>query len=198
MKDDTPYRERPQGQIAAEQRCMAAIFAHATPVDFIFEAFGGLGNTAQIMHERFAQAVILASDLDAGCVDIYNEKFKSNHANCVQSDALALLRTVQNFPHWGASLDFNRFTIMDVFGRPETKWKTNLIEAIIERRPDWIQITDSAARYLHFHYQRYGCKLDISDYIYTLSQAMNERWGLNYVTHCGFYAANYLLLTPAR
>lgn len=176
---------------------MRAIFARAPGVNFIFEAFGGLGITAKVMVERFPNAHILAADLDGECVELYNSVLSKN-ANCIQSDALDLLRTVQNFPPWGASLDFNRFTIMDVFGRPEGKWKTDLIEAVIERRPAWIQITDSAVRYLHFHHRRYGCKPDPEDYIQTLSQAMDDRWGLNYVTHSSFYAASYLLLTPSR
>lgn len=198
MKDNTPYRERPQGQIAREQECMRAIFAHAPPIDFIFEAFGGLGITAQVMSERFPQATILSADLDAGCVDLYNQTLKHTKANCIQSDARTLLSTIRNFPVWGASLDFNRFTIMDVFGRPESQWKVDLIEAVLDHRPAWVQLTDSAVRYLHFHYKRYGCNLDREDYIQTLCCALDERWGLKLAAHSQFYAASYLLLTPGE
>jgi len=198
VKDNTPYRERPQGQIAREQKCMRAIFAQAPPIDFIFEAFGGLGITAQVMSERFPQATILAADLDAGCVDLYNQTLKHTNASCIQSDARTLLGTIRNFPVWGASLDFNRFTIMDVFGRAESRWKVDLIEAVLDHRPTWIQLTDSAVRYLHFHAERYGCEPNITDYTRVLVQALNERWGLNYVTHSNFYAASYLLLTPGE
>lgn len=177
---------------------MTAIFAQAQPVDFIFEAFGGLGKTAQIMIDRFPSTPILAADLDAGCVDIYNQALRDSRANCIQSDALKLLRTIERFSSWGASLDFNRFTIMDVFGRKESQWKIDLIEAVIERQPAWIQLTDSAVRYLHFHHARYGCEPNVEDYLHKLSTALNERWGLNCVTHSNFYAASYLLLTPGE
>jgi len=199
MKDNTPYRERPQREITREQQCMRVIFARAQPVDFIFEAFGGLGMTAQVMSEQFPVAKILASDLDADCVEIYNKELSWAHADCIQSDALALFKTIRNFPNrWGASLDFNRFTIMDVFGRKESQWKVDLIEAVVERQPTWIQLTDSAVRYLHLNAKRYGCNPDPVDYIHTLSQSLYERWGLNYVIHSGFYAASYILLTPTR
>lgn len=202
MKDNTPYRERPQGQIVAEQECMRAIFARAAPVSFIFEAFGGLGKTAQIMAQRFPTTRILAADIDAGCVEAYNLDMAETYADCINSDALKLLKTVdfRRLPaehDWGASLDFNRFTIMDVFGRRESQWKVDLIEAVVERGPRWIQLTDSAVRYLHFHHKRYGCELDPNDYIRKLATALHERWGLNYVVHRSFYAASYLLLTSA-
>jgi len=196
MKDSTPYRERPVTEIAREQECMRAVFAYATPVPFIFEAFGGLGKTAQVMTERFPEVVITAADLDEECVKTYN-KLGLAHAICYPMDALDLLKTLK-FKEpglWGASLDFNRFTILDVYGRREGRWKIDLIEAVVERKPTWIQITDSAVRYLHLNYQKYYCQNNIDSYIQTLVEAMTERWGLYRVTHRNYYAASYLLLT---
>jgi hypothetical protein len=198
MRDNTPSRERPTKEIEREQQCMRSIFSHAQPVDFIFEAFGGIGKTAQVLAARFPHAAILAADLDADCVETYNRYLNGNNAVAIQSDALKLFASIKHFPqHWGASLDFNRFTIMDVFGRREGEWKTNLIENVLDYKPTWIQITDSAVRYLHFHYKRYGCKLDPDDYIAALNLALAERWGLRYVIHSRFYAASYVLLTPS-
>lgn|SRR5262245_32174574 len=180
---------------------MRSIFAGAPKVSFVYEAFGGLGRTARTLAERFAGVHILSADLDQGCVDSYNQFNQTNmYLRCVQMDARALLNSITHLPaDWGATLDFNRFTIMDVQGRKEGRWKIELINAVMARRPQprWVQVTDSAVRYLHLNAHRYGCDPEPKDYIRTLGRAMKHQWGLKLVGHSHYYAASYLLLTPS-
>ncbi len=74
MRDNTPYHLRPSGEIAREVKCMNEIFAQATPVKTVWEAFGGIGSTARVLSEKFQQAYIRACDLDPGCVMMYNSQ----------------------------------------------------------------------------------------------------------------------------
>jgi len=175
---------------------MRAIFAKALPVSFIFEAFGGIGKTAQVLAERFPSSRILAADIDEECVRLYND-LQLDYADCIHTDARTLLSQTCTLPYqWGVSLDFNRFTIMDLMDRREGQWKVDLIDAVVQRKPKWVQITDSAIRYLHLNYFRYGCVNPGSEeYIQVLSNRLNVRWGLTYQTHSCYYAASYLLLT---
>ena len=196
MRDDTPYRERPASEIEHERKCMCSIFAAAPPVSFIYEAFGGIGKTAQVLAELFPKVEVLSSETDAQCVKIYNDSRPTKRISCIHTDAQTLLSGIRQPPNkWGASLDFNRFTLMDLEGRREGKWKVDLIAAVMERKPAWIQVTDSAIRYLHLNYERYGCKNTPKAYHTKLGHAFNKRWGLELAAVNHYFAASYLLLT---
>jgi hypothetical protein len=198
MKDDTPYRERPATEIEHEQKCMRSIFAAAPQVPFIFEAFGGLGKTAQVLAERFPKVQVLSSETDAECVQIYNTTRPTTRISCVHIDAMALLGGIRHPPRkWGASLDFNRFTLMDLQGRKEGQWKIDLIAAVVERKPAWIQVTDSAIRYLHLNHQRYGCQNTPKAYQSKVGRSFQKRWNFGLSAAAHYHAASYLLLTPS-
>ena len=196
MRDDTPYRERPASEIEHEQKCMRSIFAAAPPVSFIYEAFGGIGKTAQVLAERFPKVEVLSSETDAECVKIYNANSRTERIKCVHTDAMTLLSAIrQPANRWGASLDFNRFTLLDMKGRREGQWKVELIAAVMERKPAWVQVTDSAIRYLHLNYEKYGCANTPSSYHNKLARAFEKRWGLKLWCASYYHAASYLLLT---
>lgn len=157
MRDDTPYHLRPPTEVKREQACMREIFQKAPEAGYIYEAFAGMAVTAEVLRERFPRSVIVATDLDAQCVDTYNE---AGYGTAFQQDALDWVK--KNLPdeahHWGVSLDYNKFTLMDLRGDPgRANWKQALLKAVIKSRPAWVQITDSACRYLHLNAVRaYG------------------------------------------
>src|SRR4051812_7833479 len=120
MLDTTPYRDRPKAEIAQEVSCMRQIFEKAAPVKLIYEAFGGTGETARVLAKQFPEAKIVAFDLDGPCVRAYNRK---GHGKANKLDALVgLLEMERPTVEWGASLDYNRFTILDL-ERKEGAWK---------------------------------------------------------------------------
>ena len=195
MKDNTPYYDRPRTEIVREQNCMEAILASAPSVSYLWEAFGGLAVTAQVLRHRFPEAKQEAVDLDKRCVDEYNSKMNPA-ARCQLGDALDWLRLNPLPGGAGVSLDFNKFTVMDVSGK-RNKWKSNLVDLVVKSGPSWVQLTDSAVRYLHLNWSRYGCRdQSLSAYLEVLGRALKEKWGLEIDVKANHHAATYLLLKP--
>ena len=205
MTNATPYYDRPISEIALEAECMRFIFCSAAAVDEVWEAFGGIGATARVLHERFPRAYLRACDLDAQCVACYNalgaELFPLTAEcefagmECFQVDAAEGLSAYQPKGRWGASLDFNRLTLLDLRGRSAGKWKIDLIQKTIDKTPEWIQITDSAVGHLHLNWQTsYGLpnKL-LSTYIATFAQEIHRRWSFDLLAHANHARASYLL-----
>lgn len=199
MRDDTPYHLRPASEVKREQACMRAIFGKAPDVDYIWEAFAGMGVTAEVLRDRFPRAIIEATDLDEECVQTYNEK---GYGTAFQENALSHLKRVIPQPAraWGISLDYNKFTIFDLQGVREVtgeRWKLDLFRRVLAAEPAWIQLTDSACRYLHLNWRNYGLpKNDIGDYVDALWGAVRAQPGgrpYDLVDWAKHHAASYHL-----
>jgi len=157
MKDNTPYHLRPKKEIEQEVACMRQIFSQAPPVQFIYEAFGGIGATAAILRDKFPDAIFHAFDTDQKCCDLYN-KSAEGMAFCINKDAHVGLTGLRfDGSTLGAVLDYNRFTMLDL-ERKEGKWKMDLLNAVMERKPKWVEVTDSAVCYLGTNYKKYGLR----------------------------------------
>jgi hypothetical protein len=195
VRDDTPYRDRPEGEVRREQECMRRIFAAAPPVRLIWEAFGGLGKTAQVLSERFPQAEIQATEIDAACVDAYNRLSLPN-ATCYRASALEFGFSPAGRAH-GVSLDFNRLTLLDLWGRPEGCWKVGLVERALRTGPLWLQVTDSAASHMHLNWKKYDILVPtVEGYVGRFSRELRERWELRLLAWSGHSRATYMLFTP--
>lgn len=193
MSDKTPYWKRPAKEIEQEVACMRQIFRAARPVSFIYEAFGGVGATAAILREQFPTAIFHAFDLDARCCELYNRSAKGM-ALCVQSDAAVGLSKL-NFQGGtlGAVLDFNRFTLLD-FARPEGKWKRELLTAVMDRKPEWVEVTDSAVCYLKTNWKRYGLpEPTLAAYVEKLRVEFKARWRYDLKAWSNHRSATYTL-----
>ena len=177
---------------------MRQIFAAAPPVQFVYEAFGGIGATAAILREKFPDAIFHAFDLDQKCCDLYNRAAKGM-AFCVRADATEGLSKLRfEGGALGAVIDFNRFTIMDL-ERKEGAWKRGLLQSVMERKPAWVEVTDSAVCYLATNYKRYGLKeKSVEEYVDKLGVEFRERWGYGVQAWANHRAATYMLLEPAR
>ena len=196
MRDNTPYRERPASEIEHERKCMCAVFGAAPPVTFIYDAFGGISKTAHVMAERFPKAKVVSSETDLECVRLYNQSRLTERIECTHTDAMSLLSGIQKMPpNWGASLDFNRLTLLDLEGRREGRWKVDLIAAVVARNPSWIQVTDSAIRYLHLNHEKYKCANNAKAYQTKVGKTFQKRWGYGLAATSHYHAASYLLLT---
>lgn len=190
MRDDTPYHTRPASEVARERACMEQVLAAASPVPLVFEAFGGMAVTARVLRARFPRAKIWACDLDRQCVAEYNRVMDRN-ASCWEQDALEAVRGLRPGRCWGASLDYNQFTIMDLTTRDG--WRRELLSEVLGRRPDWFQLTDSAVRYLHLNFTRYGLRdRHLPTYVAALAAKFQ---GLGYALggYASHSAATYLL-----
>lgn len=193
MRDDTPYCDRPVTEQAREGACMEAVFTAAEAVPVIWEAFGGVGLTAGILRAEFPLAKITACEIDAECAAAYNA---AGHGECAQIDATKAPLPVD--VRWGASLDFNRFTLLDIDGRAGGRWKTELLDRVWGAQPTWIQITDSAIRYLHLNFSSYGLPAGdretlLTAYVALFAKAFMRQWGMKLVTYSGHSAATYML-----
>jgi len=194
VRDDTPYWKFPdQGPAERNRDPLLLALVSAAPVVRIFEAFGGLGFITRILTERFPEASIDSFDLDPECCRRYNALGLAR-AYCHQGDALEGLKG-QDWPSgdWGASLDYNKFTILDL-DRSEGKWKRELLFAVAERRPAWVQLTDSAVCHLSLNWSRYGlADKTLPLYLEQLVVRLGRPWKLQAYaarrTHC------YTLLT---
>lgn len=194
MRDDTPYRERPPAEVQREQDCMRAIFAVAPPVDRVFEAFGGLGRTAEVLVQRFPDVRVDSWELDAECVRRYNALGMSR-AWCNWGDATVAAQSWNPAESWGASLDFNRLTVMDLRGRRSGRWKVELMDILVSRGPLWFQLTDSAAPYIHLNWERYGLRSpSMVEYCRTLAREVRRRYpGYRRAAVAGHRSATYFL-----
>lgn len=191
MKSTTPYWTRPASQRDHKARCMGSILSRATPVPLIYEAFGGIGITATILSRLFPYSKIRSFDIDKKCVQFYNDQHIQN-ARALCEDSLLGFRTLKPTGEWAASLDFNLFTILDITRKRNRSYP--LLASVVERRPRWIQLTDSAVKYLHLNYESYGLKASNSEhYVARLNKELGERWGLEHVAHEGSTSATYLL-----
>lgn len=195
MTDRTPYRERPLRERLSERRCMQTIFEQAPQVDHIFEAFGGTGDTAEVMRATFPQAQIHSFDLDADCCAVYDAR-QIPRATITQGDAVAGARVLGHHLDgelWGASLDYNRFTILDLHSR--RTWRSELLWEVMGRRPLWVQLTDSARPYLHLNWHRYpGVQAKSNaDYAWVFSKRVEELWGYRLLSMSFHSRATYFL-----
>ena len=196
MRDDTPYRERPERERAHEKRCVGELLRHASPVDTVWESFGGLGDVAVQLTDRFPQAHVIACDLDQQCVDMYNDRMRREGRRAMASGRDARLGPPDLAGRWAASLDFNRFTVMDLV-TDRAPWKRDLLAAVLqaENPPQWVHLTDSARRYLHLNWARYGCADgELATYVERLDGVLRDRHGWHVANYVGYHSATYLLL----
>jgi hypothetical protein len=193
VRDDTPYRTRPPSERAHERRCMEELLGRAEAVPTIWEAFGGVGDTGEVLRRLMPGATVYASELDLDCCLEYRRRHGKD--SCTHGDSLERARRLQPQGPWAASLDFNRLTIMDLRGRREGGWKVDLINEVLARGPRWCQITDSAVRYLHLNaVHRYGLPTaERADYVQAVAEAVRARWNYRLQCYTGYHAATYLL-----
>lgn len=170
---------------------MAKIFEKAKPVDVIYEAFGGIGATAEVLRKRFPEAQMWAFDIDAQCCQMYN-RAGDGRMWCAQLDALEGLQKLQ-LGIFGAVLDFNRFTLLD-FERPAGRWKRNLLQSVVNRNPRWLEITDSAVCYLSTNWRRYSlAENSLQAYVDKFKVEFQKRWGYTLRDYAAHRAATYML-----
>lgn len=147
---DTPFQAPKKKDLERRLRCLKDIFSIIPETNLIWEAFGGIGFMTGVIR-RYSNAQIIATELNAECVSSYNAK---GLGICYQCDAVEFLSTFNPPFRWGASLDYNNFTITDLYGRGRSC--SILLNLVISKKPIWIQITDTARKYLHLNYKRYG------------------------------------------
>lgn len=199
MTDGTPYRLRPQKEIQREQDCMRRVFERAPPVARIFEAFGGIGITAEVWRDTHPKARVESWELDEECVQTYNAR-NLPRAKAFVGDALVAARALprKGRGELGVSLDYNRFTLGHLRGTQpmDQGWKIVLMREVMSRRPLWIEITDSAAPYLHLNWDGYGLRRpDLDVYVRVWGRAFTDLFpGYAYRTHAGHHAATYILM----
>ena len=164
-------------------------------VDHIFEAFAGVGIVGQLLAAACPRAQIWAVDLDEACVQRYNEAL-AGRGKAVVDDATEYIAT-WNKPNWAASLDFNKFTLVDVTAR--VCWRTALIDEVVTHRPRWLHIGDSACKYLHLNWKGYGIRDGhILTYLNKLDALASELWGF-WIWRVGRHnGAAQMLLLPKR
>jgi hypothetical protein len=170
MRDDTPY-DQPPAVLARKAACMEWVFRGAPPVDRVLEAFGGLGVTTVAIARRFPRAHIRSVDLDAGCVERARRATVSYvNVRHEQNDALAELSSWDEGGALGVSLDFNRFTLLDLTRRGG--WRRQILDSALALSPTWLQLTDTAVGKLHLHWRGYG--LEDGDYLTYINTI--DRW----------------------
>ena len=194
MRDDTPCHQIPLRNVVRNQACVHELVNILEPVTDIWEAFGGLGMCTEEYLLRFPRATIHATDIDARCVRTYNAKF-DGRAVCYRRDALKYIRALHPSREWGAFLDFNQFTLHDVNRR--TSWRSELMDEVVQRKPRWIVLADSAVHYLHLNWSHYGAAdATLGAYIRVMRKALRSRWGLRILDYAHHHAAAYLALAP--
>ena len=180
-----------------KQACLRALYERAPEVSAIWEAFGGIGVQAEVLRERWPQAFICATELDEECVEEYN---RNGWGECTLSDCLTWLRlsVMGSKQRWGISLDYNRFTILDLWGRRSGwQFKVELLQEVVARRPAWIQLTDTAVHYLRLNWQTYKLpSQELSDYVIALSTELERRFGYKVTAYRNRHTSTYLLLEP--
>jgi hypothetical protein len=193
MKDDTPYHHRPMSEIERKRLCKTFIFEQLPPVDHIFEAFGGVGFTGQVLAQACPRARLWAVDLDKGCVEQYNHRL-DGRGKAVVGDAADFIGCWDK-TNWAASLDFNKFTLLDLTER--VCWRTALIDEVVSHQPQWIHIGDSACKYLHLNWKQYGMNNNrLLTYLAKLDLFMSQIWGY-WIWRVGrHHGAAQILLRP--
>jgi len=201
MTDKTPYYSRPAKERAREAACMRHVLAGAEAPDVIVESFGGIGMTAQIMRDFWPGASIYSSDLDTACAQEWNAKLQTQNPlrYCDNDDALSVLQklapTIQPPQKVGVSLDFNRLTLLDLEKGREDDWRLELIGEVLELRPSWIQVTDSACSKLHLNWRSYGLERPgFIDYINKLDEWWQQRTKYKMMAVARHHAASYYRL----
>lgn len=193
MTDRTPYSTRPASEVARERECMRSIFASASYPETIWEAFGGVGVTGQVLHERFPRAVLVASELDLQCTKNYNEL---GIGVCRCMDARQFYQEVYRHGtnKCAVSLDFNRLSLLDVRGRPGAEWKVKLLGDVLQTADVWVQVTITGSSHMHLHWQKYDLpRPDLGLYIEAFGREVQTRWNRRLVAHASHYSASYLL-----
>lgn len=208
MRDTTPYLDRPEGEVAREAECMRLIFQGAPEVSYIYETFGGFAVTSRVLAALFPFVKFVATDLSPECCEEYN-RLMHGRGECFNLDALegaGRLLTLIAEPV-GVSMDYNKFTLLDLDGR--SRQKLSLLETVVRHQPRWIQLTDSAVRYLHLNAVRYGVNPKTSpgsrphevdqrrsellhQYVGTMEEKMQSLFGLKLDAVAYHYAATYL------
>lgn len=192
MKDDTPY-DQPLRVLAQKQISMEWVFREAPSVDYIFEAFGGLGITTLEIAARFPKTPIISVEADTGCV----EKARVRTAGCrvthIQGDALISMRTWAPPGLRGISLDFNQFTLLDLVTR--SGWRKLVLREALKLYPMWLHLTDTSRSKLHLHWKRYGLENgDYFTYINALDDWFQDNANMRIMRGARRHTSNYLLL----
>lgn len=193
MKLDTPYTSRPSWEQAQEYQCMKFVLRDATlPVrGTVFEAFGGIGMTASLIHELWPSAVIESCEISEECAGQYRQREIPSATIHVQ-DCREVLRSGLRFD--AASLDFNRFTLLDL-ERPSGAFHREVLTAVFAGSPRWVQLTDSAINKLHLNAYAYGMKTSFrEEYTELLSAAFRQRCGYSVVAMASHRGASYYRL----
>lgn len=182
MRDDTPYSLRPAGERAREAACFRDILSGAETPDIVLEAFGGVGDTTQVISELWPDAYTVAAELDAGTAAGYAERFGySPKHRCVCGDTLNLdwARILNNYaidsgnrlPQYGIVLDYNLLTLKRL--RDPSSFVRLVLEAFPVRSASWITFTDAAVGKFHLNQRYYGVR-DWDHYKRVLYQEFSE------------------------
>lgn len=185
MRMDTPYRSRPKTERDRELKCMETIFRAVTESpEFVAEAFGGIGMTAALMSRLWPEATIRSWDIDAKCVAQYQALDLPNASIALDSciDGLKELERADL-----VSLDFNQFTLKTM----DTRFTKEVLQEALDLGPSYLQITDSAVKYLHLNAPKYGVR-NLREYLTGIA----DRLGLYIVSAAHHSSASYLLLSP--
>lgn len=195
MKQDTPYRDRPATERARELACMnEVLFDVVRAPERIYETFGGIGMVTAFLRHRFQFSEIVSTELDFECVQ--QAKLAAAGADIHHADCFKFLDN-PDFEFEAAVLDFNQCTIRDLTW-PKLNFQQQVMYSVVRRKPQWIELTDSACGKLHLNFKTYGLENRyFGGYERKLSQALTERFGYRIVKSSKHHAAAYFRLEPA-
>lgn len=205
MKQTTPYHERPAKERLRELSCMNFVLSAAPKPTVVYEAFGGIGMTAELMSNLWPNALIQSTELDLDCVAQYRARGLKNATCYPQSCETLFHKTFKNRAKLGITLDFNQCTVLDM---RRDGFQRDIIRRAIAMDPAWIQITDSAIGKLHLNWPSYGLRVgkwtpkgkEAARIAYWCEvwSALNAQWPclLKKVAHHS--AASYLLFVPHK
>lgn len=192
VRQDTPYSERPSSEQDCELDCMRQVLGDAAVPHIVYDALGGTGMVANLMHELWPGSVIYSWELDGRCVRRYRAR-RLPRAFVFQGDTLDA--GVPGFD--AAVLDFNLFTLLDLTRGNRGQFQKALLEKVFQRHPKWVELTDSAVPRLHLNYRSYGlAEPDWERYCDLLSYRLDADWGYRIVSRSHHHAASYYRLEP--
>lgn len=193
MRQDTPYNSRSSTEQARERECVEKILRHAEPPKKLYEAFGGIGMLGQLMSERYPLAQIDSYELDDACVAEYRSRNLKN-VTVNHEDTRTKFQVQTDFD--AASLDFNRFTLLDL-RRPEGEFQAHILGRVFDKKPKWVHVTDSACSKIHLNWKSYGLSgPDWHEYVQALETAFMVRWGYRVGMFSKHSRAAYFLMVP--
>lgn len=199
-----PYRlldpASQRGQEAAFSfiaRALKAAEADAPEPLHIVEAFGGTGAASAIFREALAPRTHVAVEWDAKCWEELAVEVPDARLADTYGETPYAIRSART-PAF-VSLDFPTFTALWMEREPHAK----LLDAVAERRPLYVHVTDSAISKLHLNRDSYREALgerprDRHHYIRLLGEALAERFGGDYTLIAAAFHAHAAVVLLRR